>query len=202
MKQVAILTVVAAGLIASNAMATDGAYMGVQGGYSSIKAKQEGNLNGAGLSDTNNADGAQLGVYGGYGKTFNNVYLGAEVEANGTNNSMDPNYSGNATKFKQEYNYGAAARVGYNYNDCLMPYVRAGVTRAKFNQVGGNLDDSQTKTGFAPGVGLEYHVADHMSVRGELVSTYYGRMDSSNSTSGVSSKLNDRVARVGLTYNF
>ena len=39
-------------------------------------------------------------------------------------------------------------------------------------------------------------------VRGELVNTFYGRMDSANSTGGIDSKIDDRQARLGLTYHF
>jgi opacity protein-like surface antigen len=202
MKQVALLTAAAA-LMAGSTFAIDGAYLGVQGGYQSINNKQSGNAAGVGFSDTHNVSGGVLGLYGGYGKSFSNhVYLGGELEANGSSAHSDRGMGAVPSKFKQDYNYGASARLGYNMNDCLMPYVRVGFNRAKFEQNGGGIDDSQTKTGPSVGVGAEYHLAKNLGVRGELVNTYYGRMDSSAAGSSSDSKLNDRQARIGLAYYF
>jgi opacity protein-like surface antigen len=120
MKQVALLTA-AAVMAAGSTFAIDGAYLGVQGGYQSINNKQSGNAAGVGFSDTHNISGGVLGLYGGYGKTFSNhVYLGGELEANGSSAHSDRGMGSVASKFKQDYNYGASARVGYNMNDCLI----------------------------------------------------------------------------------
>jgi opacity protein-like surface antigen len=202
MKQVALLTAAAA-MMAGSTFAIDGAYLGVQGGYQALNNKVSGNASGVGFSNSNTTTGGVAGLYGGYGKSFSNhVYLGGELEANGSSAHSDRDMGDLPSKFSQKYNYGASVRLGYNMNDCFMPYVRVGYSRARFEQNGGGIDDKQTKSGPSAGIGAEYHLANHLGVRGELVDTYYGRMDSAAGGSTADTKINDQQARIGLAYYF
>lgn len=186
--------------------AFDGPYAGVQVGYNNTNVKYtESDGTDFATLDGLSMKGADYGVFAGYGKTLgSNFYLGGEVEYNGSNakNEITSSVILNS-ETKKKSSYGVAARAGYVVDDKLMPYVRLGYNRAKFEQEVENWGSGdETKGGIAYGAGVEYKATDSIALRGEFVRTSYGKMSVTDGTDTTTYKPTESVARVGISYRF
>ena len=126
----------------------------------------------------------------------NNFVLGTELgyslTSNETNTYTDNNGgSADSTKVKSNWAFNGAVRVGYMVTKSTLFYARAGFEYRKFDtklNVGSpgnsatNINSSNSKTAFAPGLGLEVHLTPHWSMGGEFRSAYFGSFSNSGST--------------------
>ena len=110
--------------------------------------------------------------------------LGYSMTANETETTVNNN-GGNADRLKVKSNwaFNGAVRVGYMVSKSTMLYARAGFEYRKFDTKfmpgsAGNtattIDASNSKTAFAPGLGMEVSLTPHWSLGGEFRSAYFG----------------------------
>lgn len=164
----------------------DGAYVGVVGGKAFGTTQDINNANAA-ARDT---DGAFGGVVAGYNwQLDNNVVFGIEGDVLVGGETAE--WAGNTTNQYDSY-YGSdtvdgsasiRARLGYNVNDVILPYVTAGVVGAQTTHTLGcdrsrvvatngcrtQFEDqtSQFVFGYTVGAGVEVAVTDNVAVRTE-----------------------------------
>ena len=165
----------------------NGAYLGAQGGH------------GWGANDL---DGTQVGLYGGINANVGaNFVAGVEGDVNlsGQNTSrvIGPNYY----KYDSNWNGSIRARVGVGF-DKVMPYATGGVAFADDSIKTFGSSSAKTKVGYAAGVGAEAQVAEHLSVKGELVHYGFGRSNHLLATGVERSSVNSNVLRGGVAYRF
>lgn len=199
------LTIAALLAVAGSAHAGgfDGAYVGLNIGHNSTDTKIAEDWTPS--SFELGASGVDYGLMGGYGQTIdNNIFLGAEVEGNLSSADSKITNGTDTLKLSKQHSYGVAVRAGYDMGQVL-PYVRVGYTRAKFeSKLSGTYTGkgSDTLGGIAVGAGLEAKVSDNMSLRGEFVHTAYSKSTDTDGTNTISAKPTENVARVGLAYRF
>jgi outer membrane immunogenic protein len=124
-------------------------------------------------------------------KDTNTVFLGGPIRAN----------------IKSEWQASIRARLGYAF-DRFLPYVTGGVAFGdeKFTAVQtvpfGRFSNSDTRTGWTVGAGLEYAMTDNWLVRGEVRYTDFGH----NSFNGAGAlgrvKFNEVSTTLGVSYKF
>jgi outer membrane immunogenic protein len=124
--------------------------------------------------------GAVYGGQGGYNWQFANWVLGVELAGGGADMKSSnislffPNTDRLSTKI--ESTFTAAGRLGYAFNNWL-PYIKGGYAGAQVNVTnfdifGGHLDNSQWRSGYVVGAGLEYGFATNW-----IVGVEYDYMD-------------------------
>ena len=115
-----------------------GFYAGVEAGHGALSTENRGPRDDPAQPFVLTAEragmGASGGIYAGYGKTFGQLYLGAEVEAElanaGWDIERDPN--GRVYSVEKQGSVGAAVRAGYVIGDAVLLYGRAGVANSWF----------------------------------------------------------------------
>lgn len=135
-------------------------------------------------------------VFLGYGLVFNsNYYLGAEIfgsmrnlNISITNEENDPAENrSNSFKLKIDNNdsYGGKLRFGYLVSPRTMLYAFAGIDVSRFEskfalaQTGvpeQSVEESHTKVGWMPGIGMETMLTDNLSLRTEGSYTWYNTL--------------------------
>ena len=82
--------------------------------------------------------------------------------------------------------------------DGILPYAEAGVAFANVTDSNVDGDFSNTHTGWTAGAGVEFKVADPLSLNLEYRYTDYGTQTYDNDTVG----LTDNTVKAGLNYHF
>ncbi len=175
-----------------SASTLNGLYAGASLGHGAIGSKATGTHD---IGDTPGdfaftGDFANLGFTGGffagYGLTFNQVYVGLELEAEASNAGWyhDRATSGGGGRdfaVEKRGGYGAALRVGYALGNGTLLYVRAGGVQTRFNTIynrgnnAANWQDLSNKLGGTRvGVGAEIPVSSSAFIRTEYSYTRYG----------------------------
>lgn len=181
---------------------------------------------------TLNSSGFIGGVQVGYDRQFSNRWvLGVEADYDAADVTGEVKVSGGASGIITG-NLSASAgsqleslatlrlRLGYAYNDQIMPYVTAGAAygsvSTSYNAVvtsGGSTlfsaggSKSSDQSGWTAGVGVDYQVADRVSLRTEYLYTDLGEYNLINaSLMGGSAKLDvsttAHAIRFGVNYKF
>lgn len=169
----------------------DGFYIGLQGGYESYRVKVSENGVLDKFDTTMNAAGWVGGVFAGYGKYFNQFYLGGEAFVNNSSAFNRDSFNDIATgvsgerRFNANASYGLAILPGIKLTESALGYVRLGynwLNSSTTQTLGGipganyNISASQTRHGFAYGVGSEILLpifCDKLSLRTEYVHINY-----------------------------
>ena len=213
-----ILMASAAVLALSSAVQAEGNfqgfYAGVNGGYATAKNEFRIENNNNFAVDTS-AHGFTGGVQAGYNHQIGNFVVGAEIGFNFGNLTNDYKFDANhfgSTKRKNEFL--AAARAGYVVNN-WMPYIKAGISSAKFdasatqrntaNNANVNANTSDRRTGFLIGAGVETVIADNFVVGAEWTTVKYkdSAIKAQNATNGFTFSDNrTQEFKVRLGYKF
>ncbi len=164
-----------------------GAYAGVQAGH------------GWGSNDLN---GGQIGVYGGINANVGaNFVAGVEGDINvsGQNSSrmIGPNYY----KYDSSWNGSVRGRAGVAF-DRVMPFATGGIAFADDSMKTFGGSSSKTKVGYVAGAGVEAQVADHITVKGELLHYGFGRSNHALPTGTQRSSVDTNVLRGGVAYRY
>lgn len=113
-------------------------------------------------------DGALYGVHAGYQRDFGRVVLGAEIDWDATDISVDP--ADDATALDVDSVARAKLRVGYDAGRVL-PYATAGYARAMLSSeddaTDASLDDSYD--GYFLGIGADFAVTERFSMGAEVL---------------------------------
>jgi opacity protein-like surface antigen len=199
-----------------------GFFAGLKGGYGWAKGKVKHNgqhtIAGTGAlthghSSNLGADGGLIGLFLGYDRYFPNCWmLGIEGAAQWTDISgktssfTDIPAQGLSTswrsRFKTDWSYDVALRLGRKVYDCSLWYVKAGAQFTHFklkasrtvNNTTVEGSKSKYRTGFLAGLGVEVPVACHWSLGAEYNFTYYQRISASRTTTnGTGDFVNGRI---------
>ncbi len=175
-------------------------------------------------SDTNIAGNIRLGWTF---PTSSKLLLGLEGTA-GLSALKDENFVvvslGNApnrqvkTTFKERYNFGAAAKIGYMVQPSMFGYLKLGVRFSNFrftyqDYTNGNPGTenslNKTRAGFEPGLGVMVKLNSHWSFNAEYSHTFYRantvlNADNLGNTTYPTVEYRPRVGRVmvGMNYHF
>lgn len=113
---------------------------------------------------------ATLGILGGYQI---NEHFSVEGRLNLSAKDKSFDDSGNSVKFKVDNSYSAFVKGAYPFTDTFSIYALAGFNSSKYkatvNFGGPTASESESKSGFAYGAGLQFRVNDAWSVSGEYV---------------------------------
>lgn len=161
-----------------------GFYAGVHGGYG------WGELT---VDDTTTSDieGWLGGVQAGYNVQMDSILLGVQTDIAITNIGLDDVDTANL-----DWLGSTTARLGVVAGD-FVPYVKGGVAYggATFDD---GVEDSQTHVGWTVGGGVEFAVAENMTVFGEY--NYYDL--GSQTYDGSDVALTTQVVKAGLNFKF
>jgi opacity protein-like surface antigen len=131
--------------------------------------------------------GIPLTISGGYGALVNqSIYLGGELF--GTLGTSTLNNNAIVQSLKTTYGYGLGFIPGVMLSDHAMAYMRLGVVKTRFSNIG------NTATGGQVGFGMQTSITQNWDLRGEYDYTKY------RSISGVSPRSD--TFNVGLVYKF
>ncbi len=152
---------------------------------------------GWGHASAANTSGFVVGAHAGYNQQFNQVVAGveADVDASGIN------HSGFGDKFNQRWLGSARARLGYAF-DRFMVYGTGGLAMGSTQFKDAGTKSSNTRTGYALGVGAEMKFTQNVSVRAEYL--HYGLgSDNYQSLKGpINIDSTTNVIRAGASYHF
>lgn len=166
-----------------------GPYVGAQTGYSWGHALKT------------DAKGWMVGGYAGYNVMLdcsNPVVFGIDTDFNWTN--IDDKKGGR--KASSDWNGATRGRIGYAF-DRFLVYGAAGVAYSDREvRVSGNGGDSKSAVGWTVGGGVEYAVADDVTIRGEYRYNDYGHDNFDLNRGSVRSKYTDHRAMIGVAYKF
>ncbi|CAM5765060.1 porin [Labrys miyagiensis] len=160
------------------------------------------------LDNTGFIGGAHLG----YNYQFDGGFVvGLEGDIDYTSLDKDTSTVLGGTLFtaniKSEWQGSIRARVGYAF-DRFLPYITGGVAFGdeKFTAVQtvpfARVSNSDTRTGWTIGAGLEYALTDNWLLRGEVRYTDFGHNSFTNLGVPARVKLNEVSTTLGVSYKF
>lgn len=144
------------------------------------------------------------GVYGGFNYQFHpNVVIGAEADFTFTDLDGDGAIPGAGARVKQQANWLSTvrARAGYAY-DRFLAYGTGGVAFADLETSAPGGSESNTRTGWTVGGGLEAAITDNIVGRVEYQYVDFGSDSSRIGGRSVSSDFNASIVRAGIAYKF
>ncbi len=157
-----------------------GFYVGAGGGQNRLNSENHGDRQGGSILEADAGEGgASGGVFGGYGVVWNDVYLGAEAEAEISEVTWEREREPTGRQFEidKEGGVGAALRVGYVLPGGALVYGRAGVMYSKFNTqvttTGNHFEEDEFLLGLRVGGGLELPISEDFFARLEYSYTEY-----------------------------
>jgi len=170
----------------------DGPYIGASVGYG------WGTATDSTLTDSTGLTGWLVGGQVGYNfHLTDNLVAGVEGDINWTNESGTFTGTAAPDNFAINWDGSIRGRLGVDL-DGILPYAEAGVAFANATDTIGGTSYSGTHTGWVAGAGVEFEVADPLSVNVEYRYTNYGSQTYNGDTVG----LTDNSVRVGVNYHF
>ncbi len=157
-----------------------GFYVGAGGGHDRLNSKNTGDRQAGSLLEVDAGEGgASGGFFAGYGAVWQNIYLGAEAEAELSDVTWERERepTGRVFEVDKEGGFGAALRAGYVLPGGALAYGRAGVMYSKFNTqvttTGNHFEESEFLLGLRVGMGLELPISEDFFARLEYSYTAY-----------------------------
>jgi outer membrane autotransporter protein len=168
-----IITLLAA-LLASNANAKDGFYLGGNLNFSKATYKYSSETLVSPNKKRVSADAYGVGGFAGYKKSFDQVFIAPEFFYDYLNSSTEnqfadfPNTRQNTYEIRSRY--GIKANFGYDFTSKFSSYLTFGTGR--IDQVNKypsrNTSDGKWRTALIYGFGAQYNITDRWSVRSEF----------------------------------
>jgi outer membrane immunogenic protein len=167
-----------------------GPYVGASVGYGWATAND--------AVDSTGVNGFKVGGQAGYNFDLTDTIV-AGVEGDLNYNDQQGTFTGADAPDTYRMNWDASirGRVGVDI-DGILPYAEAGVAFANADLNTPAASTNNTYTGYTVGGGVEFKVADPVSVNVEYRYSDYG----DQSFAGNSVHLNDNTGKVGLNYHF
>lgn len=163
-----------------------GFYVGAQAGYAFGSADYDFALAGFGsfITEESDADGFIGGGHVGYQFQMNRVVVGLEGDIEGTTIDGDViDFTGVTAQGSVDVNVQGSLRLraGYAF-DRFLPYLTGGLAVAGVDYTGGPaggpvVENSETRTGWTVGAGMQYAFTDIISAGVEYRYTDYGEAD-------------------------
>lgn len=160
-----------------------GAYLGAQGGYSSLVSDNVGARSNFTLDASRSGHGAELGVLAGYGETFGDFYVGGELDAaiSSANWNIERDPTGRVYSVEKNHTLGAALRLGYVLNDTVLLYARGGPVVTQFENDyatgGSEVSTTENQAGLRLGGGIEVGVSENLRLQLDYSHTTYDSYD-------------------------
>lgn len=173
-----------------------GFYLGANVGYS--WAEIDDGTFGAGVVFDNEIDGISGGIQAGYNYDFGGFVLGLEADAQLANIEETYSFVGGDVDYGINSFGSVRARAGVAI-DRALPYITGGLAwaNAEIDTPAGS--DDNTLWGWTIGAGLEYAVADNITVKGEYL---YADYDGETYFDAFDSDFTTHTVRLGLNYKF
>lgn len=172
----------------------DGPYIGASVGYGWGTA----NDTSVTPSDSTGVNGFTVGGQVGYNFHLgSNVVAGVEGDLNW--NDQTGTFTGTSASDAMRINWDGSARGRLGVDlDGILPYAEAGVAFANATDTMAGTNYSNTHTGWTVGGGVEFKVADPLSLNVEYRYTDYGSQTYNADSVG----LTDSTVKAGLNYHF
>lgn len=202
-----------------------GLYAGASLGHGTLGTELTGTHNDSGggpydfTGDFANS-GFTGGFFAGYGHTFNQIYVGLELDAEASNlgwyhkrQTGGDSDGGRDFAVEKRGSYGGSLRVGYVLANGGLLYGRIGAVQTRFNTIyvkGGNtanwIDRSDTLDGTRIGLGAEIPASENAFVRMDYSYTDYGDAVSFVTAHANSDDMrfenSETLVRLGLGFRF
>lgn len=174
-----------------------GFYAGINAGYGWAKVESGGIVN------NDDVKGWLGGAQVGYNHDFGGFVIGVEGDIQLSDVKYKQDLGGGVNVEAGLESYGTVrARAGVAV-DRFLPYVTGGVAWGrgviKASGPGGSISINDDYVGWTVGAGLEYAVADNVTVRGEYLYTDFGKRDFGT---GVDIDFKTSVVRAGVNFKF
>lgn len=186
-----------------------GFYAGALLGHGALMSGNTGDRNTFTLDADRAGFGAGFGVVAGYGRTFDNVYVGGEVDAeiSSLNWTQERSPTGRVYSVEKTHTLGASLRLGYVVNDGLLVYARGGPVVSGFDTdyatTGASASSSEDKVGLRVGAGVEVGMSENLRLRLDYTHTAYDDFGISYGGTGRDEFENsENQFRVGVLYSF
>lgn len=186
-----------------------GFYIGAGGGQDRLNSKNTGDRQaGSTLEVDAGEGGASGGFFGGYGVVWNDIYLGAEAEAEISDVTWEREREPTGRNFEidKEGGVGAALRAGYVLPGGALAYARAGVMYSKFNtQVttsGNHFEEDEFLLGLRVGGGLELPISEDLFARLEYTYTEYENSSLATGSGPEDFKNSEGLFRAAIGFRF
>ena len=153
---------------------------------------------GFGKAGVNRISGVAGGLQGGYNWQTDRFVFGLEADAT----SSDVISRSVADTYRQNWLASGRGRAGYLIANNLMGYVTGGVGLSGTEYKSTIGTKSTTAVGWVGGVGAEFQVDQHFSLRGEVLHYDLGRYTYPTSTGDRSLNATTNLLRVGGSYRF
>lgn len=188
-----------------------GFYAGAQAGFGSLISQNAGARNlGKTLDAQRAGTGASGGLFGGYGLMFDQIYLGAEAEAEIGNQdwNIERNDNGRIYSVAKDYSYGASLLAGYVFDSNTLAYGRLGYANTQFRNKYHDetgvyyVKSNKTEGGLRIGGGVALPVEDNIFLRLDYTWTRYGTYTVNYVTGKDTFRNSENLFRVGLGWTF
>jgi outer membrane immunogenic protein len=179
-----------------------GFYVGINGGY----GWGTSNWSGGGITTGDfTVKGGLLGGTAGYNYQVGSFVAGleADLDYSWIKGSTPTTCAPGLCETRNTWLGTGRGRLGYAF-DRFLPFITGGVAVGNVKETFLGASESQTKTGYALGGGLEYAFLSNWSVKAEYLYVDLGKASCSAATCGVPSdvKFKSNILRAGLNYRF
>ncbi|HTJ56016.1 MAG TPA: outer membrane protein [Devosiaceae bacterium] len=176
----------------------DGPYIGASIGYGWGTSNLTYNPNPA-FNDNASPNGWLIGAQLGY-----NFHLADQLVAGVEGNidwvNLNDSFANNpADNFRVNWEGSIRARLGVDVAN-ILPYIEAGVAFANADANLLGVSTNNTHTGWTAGVGVEFMVAQQLSINAEYRYSDFGSQDFGSNANSI--HLTDNTFRLGLNYHF
>lgn len=212
----ALVALSAAPALAQSAF--DGPYAGVAAGYTWLNPDARTTTPNNILNERvdESADGFTGAAFLGYGRTFDNFYLGGEVELGWSDLEETFRVGANPYGYEAGLTYGLSARAGVLADKDTLLYGRVGWQRTELDvtsqlnnviTIGGfipAINESQDLDAWRVGGGVERVIGQNLLARAEYVYTNYEDLTLRYTGNVASQSLSpeEHTVRVGIAYRF
>jgi len=185
-----------------------GFYVGGQVGHGAMSSDNSGYRSGGGftLRASRAGQGMTGGVFAGYGQTFNNIYVGGEIEGEfgNTNWAQERGPTGRTYSVEKVHTVGIAARIGVVLDEHALLYGRAGVVQTRFEndyEVGSHhVTPAVDLSGTRFGGGVELAVDDEWFLRFDYTYTSYDEYNVDYVSEIDSFENQENLFRIGIVF--
>lgn len=187
-----------------------GFYLGLNGGYALGRSSWNDPAAG-GDSGRFNTNGGLLGGQIGYNWQTGNTVIGLESDINwaklsgsAANGGVCATNGGGECRTEQSWFGTTRARLGYSFAN-IMPYVTGGLAYGNIKAVQPTGTQSDVKTGWTAGGGVEYGINRNWSAKAEYLHIDLGTatfMGAASGTNTLNVPITEDILRAGLNYRW
>ena len=176
----------------------DGAFIGAFAGYGWGTLNDETGIVAAGTEY--DSEGWQLGVTAGYNFTVSEALV-AGIVADVAWADINGEDTTDGVSYTTDWTGSIRGRLGIDAG-AFLPYVTAGVAFANNTLSDGAFEDTQVHTGWTAGAGVEFAVADNVSLDLQYRYSDYGSKTYTLDTTEIDAGLTSHAITAGVNFRF